>query len=129
MLELLVEHQAGLPVLTQPLSGNSSDAHDFGEVIGAQVQQLHVTYDLTYLVTDSALYRAANLQKLAQTPMKWITRVSATVSDAQAVLAQADPQAMALLTEDYRYHELPSLYGGVPQRWVLIYSTPRQTQA
>ena len=32
MLELLVEHQAGIPVLMQPLSGNSSDAHEFGQV-------------------------------------------------------------------------------------------------
>src|ERR671922_2209712 len=28
MLDLIVEHHAGIPVLMQPLSGNSSDAHD-----------------------------------------------------------------------------------------------------
>jgi transposase len=61
--------------------------------------------------------------------MTWITRVPATLSDAQATLAHADPQAMASLTEHYRYCELPSIYGGVPQRWVLIYSELRQTQA
>src|SRR5262249_31015405 len=42
---------------------------------------------------------------------------------------QADPQTMAPLTEDYRYHVVPSSYGGVAQRWVLIYSEPRQPQA
>jgi transposase len=31
MLELLVEHQAGIPLLMQPLSGNSSDAATFGQ--------------------------------------------------------------------------------------------------
>jgi transposase len=129
MLELIVEHQAGIPVLMKPLSGNSSDAQDFGEVIHAHVHQLHITYGMTYVVADSALYREANLQKLAQTPMKWITRVPATLSDAQATLAHADPQSMASLTEHYRYCELPSLYGGVQQRWVLIYSELRQTQA
>jgi len=129
MLELIVEHQAGIPLLMKPLSGNSSDAQDFGEVVRAHVQQLHITYGLTCLVADSALYSEANLQKLAQTPMKWITRVPATLRDAQAALAHADPQAMASLTEGYRYHELPSRYGGVPQRWVLIYSEPRQPQA
>jgi transposase len=36
---------------------------------------------------------------------------------------------MASLTEHYRYCELPSISGGVQQRWVLIYSEPRQTQA
>ena len=128
MLELIVEHQAGISVLMQPLRGNSSAAQDFGEVIRTYVQQLHLTYGMTYLVANSALYSAANLQKLAQTHMKWITRVPATVSDAQAVLAHADPQAMTVLNEDYRYHELTSLYGGVQQRWILIYSAPRQTQ-
>jgi transposase len=36
---------------------------------------------------------------------------------------------MASLTAPYRSCELPSLSGGVPQRWVLIDSEPRQTQA
>jgi transposase len=47
MLELIVEHQAGIPVLMKPLSGNSSDAHDFGEVIRTHVHQLHITYGMT----------------------------------------------------------------------------------
>jgi transposase len=129
MLDLMVEHQAGIPILMKPLSGNSSDAQDFGEVIHAHVQQLQPPYGLTYLVADSALYSAANLQKLAHTALKWITRVPATLSDAQAVLAQIDPQTLAWLTEGYRYHEVPSTYGGIEQRWVLIYSEPRQLQA
>jgi transposase len=49
--------------------------------------------------------------------------------EAQAVLAQADPQTMAPLMEQYRYQVLPSTYGGVEQRWVLIHSEPRQPQA
>ena len=129
MLELIVEHQAGIPVLMKPLSGNSSDTQDFGEVIRTHVKQLQTTYGLTYLVADSALYSEANLQLLADTHMKWITRVPATLREAQSVLAQADPQAMISLGEGYRYQELTSTYGGVAQRWMLIYSEPRQGQA
>ena len=51
------------------------------------------------------------------------------VSEAQAALAQADPQAMAALQEGYRDHELTSTYGGVEQRWVLLYSEPRRVPA
>ena len=43
MLELIVEHQAGLPVLMKPLSGNSSDAQEFGQVIQDHLAQLHTT--------------------------------------------------------------------------------------
>ena len=53
----------------------------------------------------------------------------ATLSEAQAALDRVDPQALASLTEGYRYHEWPSTYGGMAQRWVLIYSEHRQPQA
>ena len=129
MLDLIVEHQAGIPVLMQPLSGNSSDVHDFGQIITDHMAQLQITYGTTFLVADSALYSAENLQKLAATQTQWITRVPATLGEAQAVLAQADPQTMAPLTEGYRYHVVRSSYGGVEQRWVLIHSASRQPQA
>jgi transposase len=102
MLELIVEHQAGIPVLMKPLSGNSSDAQDFGEAVRTHVHQLQTTHGMTYLVADSALYSEANLQKLAQTHLKWITRVPATLNAAQTVLVQADPQALASLKAGYR---------------------------
>src|SRR5918995_4466303 len=129
MLDLIVEHQAGIPVLMQPLSGNSSDVHDFGQIITDHLAQLQLTYGPTVLVADSALYSAENLQKLAATQTQWITRVPATLSEAQAVLAQVDPQTMAPLMEGYRYHVVRSSYGGVAQRWVLLHSEPRQPQA
>jgi hypothetical protein len=129
MLELIVEHQAGIPVLMKPLSGNSSDAQEFGQVIKDHIAQLHTTYGATYLVADSALYSADNLQKLAETQLKWVTRVPATLTEAQAVLAQADPQTMAPLREGYRSRVVTSTYGGVAQRWVLLYSEQRQPHA
>ena len=84
---------------------------------------------MTYLVADGALYSEANLQKLAQPHMKWITRVPATVSAAQAVLAEGNPQALTMLHAGYRAHELTSTDGGIEPRWLLIDSEPRQAQA
>src|SRR5215468_4234889 len=65
MLELIVEHQAGIPVLMQPLSGNSSDAQEFGQVLKDHIAHLHTAYGATYRVADRALSSADNLQKLA----------------------------------------------------------------
>jgi transposase len=96
---LIVEHQAGIPVLMQPLRGNSSDAQEFGQGIRAPIEQLHTTYGATYLVADRALYSEEHLATLAQTAITWITRVPATVSEAHAALASANPQAMAPLPE------------------------------
>jgi transposase len=129
MLDLIVEHQAGIPLLMKPLSGNSSDVQTFGQIVTEHIQQLHTTYGTTYLVADSALYSAENLQQLATTGSKWITRVPVTVTEAQDALAQADPETMEPLGEDYRYHMLASTYGGVAQRWMLCYSAQRRPQA
>jgi transposase len=82
MLELVVEPQAGIPVLMQPLSGHSQDGTAFGHVVSDHSAQLHTTANPTSLVADSALYSAANLHKLAETSLKWITRVPATLSEA-----------------------------------------------
>ena len=61
--------------------------------------------------------------------MKWISRVPATLSAAQALLAQIDLQPLIPLTEGYRSHAYLSTYGGMAQRWVLISSESRQPQA
>jgi transposase len=129
MLDLLVAHQAGIPLLMQPLSGNTSETIDFGHVVSQQIQQLHTTYGTTYLVADSALDSEENLHKLADPGSKWITRVPATLTDAQAALAEADPAGMVPLTDGYRAHVRRSTSGGVVQRWGLISSEHRRRQA
>jgi len=78
------------------------------------------------VVADSALYRAVNLHQRAQTAMQWMTRVPATVREAQASLAQVDLQALASLQEGSHDHELTSTYGGLAPRWVLILTEAHQ---
>ena len=129
MLELIVEHQAGIPLLMKPLSGNSSDPKEFGQIVRDHIAQLHSTYGTTYVVADSALYSADNLALLKDTPTKWITRVPGTLNEVKAALAQADPEQMAPLKTGYRGQTLQSTYGGVAQRWLLIESQPRRPQA
>jgi len=129
MLDLIGEHQAGIPLLMQPLSGKSSDVQHVGQIVTEHITQLHPTSGTTSLVADSARYRAENLQKLAKTGSTWITRVPATVTEAQAALAHADPETMEPLGEGSRSHLLASTYGGVAQRWRLLYSAHRRPQA
>ena len=129
MLELIVEHQAGIPILMKALNGNTNDCSEFGQVVTAHVQQLHAAHRLTYLVADSALYSADNLETLAHSGVPWITRVPATLAEARAVLAQVDPNTLAPLTEGYRFQEVTATYAGIAQRWVVVYSEARRAQA
>jgi transposase len=129
MRDLIVEHQAGIPVLMKPLSGNTSDARDFGQVVTEHTRQLQTTYGTTYLVADSALYSEENLPQLADTGTTWITRVPATLTEAQTTWEQAIPAAMLPLRDGYRDQAHTRTYGSVPPRWVLIYSEHRRPQA
>jgi transposase len=108
MLELIVEHQAGIPVLMKPLRGNRSDGRALGSIVHAHMAPLPTTYGTPYLVAASALSRDDNLQKLAETHLKWLTRVPATFSEAQAALAQANPHTMMPRSAGYRSQLLHS---------------------
>jgi transposase len=129
MLDLIVEHQAGIPILTRPLRGHTNDASDFGQVVTHHRAHLQTAHSLAYPVADSALYRAENFQQFTQTSLTWITRVPATLTEAQDMLATADPEAMLPLMEGYRYQLHTSHDGGIAQRWVLIYAERRRPQA
>jgi len=128
MLELIVEHQAGIPVLMKPLSGNTHDGVAFGQVITEHVQQLQTARQVTSLVADSALYSAENLSALAASGLQWLTRVPATLHEAQEVLTQIKPNAMTPLPDGYRYQERTATYADVAQRWIVIYSEARQAR-
>jgi transposase len=129
MLDLIVEHQAGIPVLMPPLSGTTNATRDFGQVVTQPIDHLRTAHGMTYLVADSALDSEENLQMLARMGMKWITRVPATLTEASEVLAQADARAMLPLTDGYRSKERRSTYGGVEPRWVLVYSEHARPRA
>jgi hypothetical protein len=53
--DFVVEHQAGIPLLMQPLRGNRSDGTACGQGGSAPMAQCHPTAHPTYLVVDSVL--------------------------------------------------------------------------
>jgi transposase len=92
-LDGMVEHDAGIPVLMKPLRGHTSDTRHVGQVVTELVRPLQTTARTTYLVADSALDRAENRQKLADTGTTWMTRVPATLTEAPHALEPATPKA------------------------------------
>lgn len=120
MLNLIVEQRAGLPLLMQPLSGNSNDTTSFGHLIEQHIDRLNTTHHVDYWVADSALYSAANLQTLAAHRGHWITRVPETLTLAKQQAAEVG--ALQDLAPGYRYRRVEVEYGGVRQRWLIITS-------
>lgn len=122
MLDLVVERRAALPVLMKPLSGNSSDHVDFTRLIERHIDHLQQAHGVDFLVADSALYSADTIQKIDTRGGKFITRVPETTKEAKQTIREADLKAMQPLAEGYRYAERISDYGGVKQRWLIVFS-------
>ena len=118
---LLTTYRAALPLWIQALDGNASDTQSVPALVQAYIAQLREGETPPYIVADSALYSQDNLQALSG--VKWITRVPERIGLVQTVeeaIAVEDMRASAL--EGYHYAEIGALYGGVRQRWLVVYS-------
>lgn len=129
VLELITEHQASLPMMMAPLSGNSSDKATFEQSIHSHIAHLQTDHGLTLMVSDSAGYTGASLKAYEQQGVHWVMSVPGTLKEAKEHLAEADPTTMRGLAEGYHYTPLRSRYAGVEQRWLLIYSEQARTRA
>jgi transposase len=120
VLNLICTHQGAIPVWLEALSGNSQDKTTFPATIQAYLQQWEASEDI-YFIVDSALYGEKNIQVL-EGQCRWVTRVPETLAGAQELLAALGREQMEEWGEGYWGTEVGSLYGGVKQRWVVVFS-------
>jgi Transposase len=119
VVALLTSYRSALPLWIQALDGNASDTHTFPQVVEAYIAQLQEG-EMPYLVADSALYSEDNLQRLAG--VRWLTRVPERIGRAQALIEEITAQEMRPAgQEGYRYLEVCTTYGGVRQRWLIVW--------
>jgi len=129
VLKLITENQASLPMMMQPLNGNSNDKVTFEHSIHSHIAQLKAAHGLTLMVSDSAGYTRASLEAYQQQGVNWIMSVPSTLKEAKEQLADVDVTTMRNLVEGYRYTPVTSHYAGVEQRWLLIYSEQARERA
>ena len=104
----------------QALDGNTSDSRAFPSLVEAYLGRLREG-KIPYLVADSALYSAEHLQRLAG--VKWLTRVPERIRAAKRLIAEVEAEEKQPTSrEGYRYLELCTTYGGVRQRWLVVWS-------
>lgn len=129
VLKLITENQASLPMMMQPLSGNSSDKATFEHSVHSHIAQLKAAHGLSLMVSDSAGYTRASLEAYQQQGVNWVMSVPSTLKEAKQQLADLDIATMQGLAEGYRYTPVKSHYAGVFQRWLLIYSEQARERA
>jgi transposase len=121
ILNLIVESQASIPIHMSAANGNSDDKTGFRTLLKTHIDELQNVHEFTYVVADSALYVEETLKALAE-HMLFISRMPETLSIAKDLLGKVDVRLMHRIDENYSYQEVGGVYGGVKQRWIIVYS-------
>jgi transposase len=123
MMSLTMTGPANLPIWMEPLSGNSSDKTSFHETIARvrQFQKELKACDDFFWVADSALYSADKL--LACPDVYWLSRVPENIKECVKLVSVSSKELVWSKGDNgYEWTEICSTYGGIKQRWLLVFS-------
>jgi transposase len=124
VLSLVVNGPSSMPLWMEPLDGNSSDKTSFHETVkrvGEFQKQIDLEKKFKW-VADSALYTKDKLLK--SNDYNWLTRVPETIGEAKNLLEKADGEITWIDQEKgYKTCSFVSHYGGIEQRWLLVFSS------
>ena len=123
VLSLTTTGKAGFPCWMEALNGNSSDKVSFHETIKKVRRfsnEMKKAPNFTW-VADCALYTASKL--LVTQDLRWLTRVPESIKEARQWVCQPEESiAWKDLGNGYSISSKESNYGGLEQRWILVYS-------
>lgn len=117
--QIITSHKSNLPVWLEVLSGNSSDKESFSESVKAYCEHL-AGEEKPYFVMDSAGYSENSLKAIQN--MLWLIRVPETLAEAKRLVKETEQDQMVELEPGYFGKEVKSEYGGVAQRWLVVFS-------
>ncbi len=130
MLALATTHDGDVPLFLQPLDGNSSDKVSLLSAITAiQTQLREAEEEASVYVADNGVYSESNMQMLNQASVKWVSRVSETMTEAKALIQEGSESWQQ--SEDSTVHwfsrelELPQ----GRERWVVVYTQASHQRA
>jgi transposase len=121
MLALATTHDGDVPLFLQPLDGNRSDKVSLlATVMAIQTQLREADGEASVYVADNGIYSEANMKQLNQAGVKWISRVSETLTEAKTLLQEGRQSWQQ--SEDRTLHWFTRVMA-LPQgseRWVVV---------
>lgn len=128
VLNLATTGASSFPIWMEAHSGNASDKVVLQQAAArmkAFCAQLKEAPSFLF-VADSAIYeKCVQEVKNSQNnnPLHWLSRVPHTIKETKDLLSLPDEtQNWTLLDKGYKVTSFASSYGGVPQRWLLVFS-------
>ncbi len=124
ILSMVNSGDGGFPLWAEPLDGNASDKASFHQTISRvrAFQKAIGDHHDFHWVADSALYSKDQLLRASQ-GFTWVTRVPETIKEARE-LTELPSESIPWLEVNggYKIHPVTSTYGGIEQRWLLVFS-------
>ncbi len=142
MLALATTHEGDIPLFLKPLDGNSSDKATLVAAVEALEEQLRGSEDdddgdedeATIFVADSGLYSEANMGRLAEAGVWWVSRVPETSNTARSIIDPDAPDWRSSADGRMRWYRREVSLGdleeqGRPERWVVVSSQASEERA
>jgi transposase len=130
MLALATTHDGDVPLFLQPLDGHSSDKVSLLAAISTILTQLRQAgEEASVYVADNGVYSEPNMRHFNQAGVKWVSRVSETLTAARTVLQEGSETWQH--SEDGTMHwfgRLMELPQGT-ERWVIVRTHASQQRA
>ena len=95
----------------------------FNETVREHIGQLQAVFEIEYVVMDSAGYTEQTIKDCGQ-QTKWISRVPETLKECQQAVG-GKYENWENITPGNKFVRVKSEYGGVEQRWLVIFSEER----
>ena len=123
VLNLIVEHQSGIPMLMRSADGNQSDKTAFGDIIDKHIGSLKAVAENPLFIADAALYTKENLSIITKQEIDFISRVPLVIKEAKIFQSQGSALEFTAIDDNYSYAQQVVEYAGMKQQWVLYRST------
>jgi len=129
MLEMMVCHDGGIPLIGKALDGNASDNTVFKERSKLLIENFKASETPRYLVADCKLYTEDNAENLKD--LLFVTRIPNTIKRVSEIIDQAlaVPNAWKTLNDDRKMQTFNVEHYGIQQRWHVVSSETSRQQA
>ncbi len=128
VLNLIVDHQSGIPLMMKAANGNQIDTKAFASLVNAHIDALKAATNTSLtLIADAALYTTKGLKAIREQKIQFISRVPRRLKEASSM--EAESLKLQELDDTYRYHSRVLTYGDIKQQWVLYESAHGKKRA
>jgi transposase len=137
MLALATTHEGDIPLFMKPLDGNSSDKATLVSAVEALKEQFGdcSEEEASIFVADSGLYSEANMARLTEAGVRWVSRVPQTSNTARSTIDLDAPDWRRSADGRMRWYRREVTFTGEleeegrTERWVVVSTQAAEERA